>query len=40
MLGKKSLFNAVSLELYTPFDFQLITHPVLMFLYFSVLNVG
>ena len=37
MLGKKSLFNSISLELYTPFDFQLITYSVLVFLYFIVL---
>ena len=40
MLGKKSLFYAISLELYTHFDFQLTTYSVLVFLYFIVLNVG
>ena len=31
MLAKKSLFSAISLELYTPFDFQLITYSALFF---------
>ena len=39
MLGKKLLFNPISLELYTPFDSQLIIYSVLVFLYFIVLNV-
>ena len=30
MLGKKLLYKAISLELYTPFDFQLITYLVIV----------
>ena len=40
MLGKKSLFNTESLELYATFDFQLIAYSVVTFLYFTVLNTG
>ena len=35
MLGKKTLFNAITFELNTPFDFQQITYSVLVFLYFN-----
>ena len=38
MLAKKSLFSAISLEFYTPFDFQLITYSVLFFKYLNVLK--
>ena len=38
MLDKKSLFNAISLELCTHLDFQPITYLALFFLYFIVLN--
>ena len=40
MLGKKLLLNTTSLELYRPFDSQLIIYSVLVFLYFILLNVG
>ena len=42
MLGKKSLFNAISLELHTPFDFQLIKYSVIftVFFYLFVLSLG
>ena len=33
MLGKKLLFNPISLELFTPFDIQLIKYPVLVFIF-------
>ena len=31
MLCKKAVYNGLSLELYTPFDFQLRTYPVPLF---------
>ena len=42
MLGKKSQFNATSLELHTPFDFELIKYSVIftVFLYLIVLSLG
>ena len=39
LLSKKSLFDPISLELYTPFNFQLIIYSVLVSFYFIVLNV-
>ena len=38
MLGKKVVYNGLSLELYTTFDFQLRTQSVLLFLFFLILN--
>ena len=41
MLGKNEPCNAISLDLYTPFDFQPITHSVLLsFFNSNALNVG
>ena len=35
MLGKKALYNAMSLELYTPFDFQPLIYSVTLFIFNS-----
>ena len=41
MLGEKAPYNAISLELYMLFYFQLIIHSTpLAFLNFNTLNVG
>ena len=40
MLDKKLLFNSISLESYTPFDFQLVIYSVPVFLNVTMLNVG
>ena len=41
MLGKKVTCTAISLELYTPFDFQPVTYSVPLAIYKSnTLNIG